>query len=137
MSSLVKRATPSQALLLRAVAGAVRNAHHAHPHWQLDRSAPSSIAKRAVGTLGALLPMLADRGQSSALITPVPGQSKPAVVSWTAGRGRSRTNRPPPLPTLHREVGKMIRRARRDGQDDVLEALVIVARMIGKMRGQT
>lgn len=138
MSTLYKRATPAQVVLLRAIAGAVRNAHHAHPHWQLDRSAPRSIAKRAVGTLSAMMPSVLAPFGSSCCSDHVGhyGRGKSAVTLQTADRGRSQLRGPSPLSTLHRDVGKLISAARKDGRNEAMESLVIVARLIGKMRGQ-
>ncbi len=53
MTTLSKRATPRQALLLRMVEGACRNAMHAHSGAVLDDKMCRSIAKRAAGTLAA------------------------------------------------------------------------------------
>lgn len=52
MVTLWKRATPSQYRMLRAIAGAVHNAAHAH-HAVLPRGFARSVAKRATGTLTA------------------------------------------------------------------------------------
>ncbi len=56
MSSLYKRATPSQAMVLRIVEGAIRNAAHAHPDLEISARHRRSIAKRATGTLTAQWP---------------------------------------------------------------------------------
>ncbi len=55
MASLWNRATPSQYRMLRAIAGAVRNAAHAHDA-ALPRGFERSVAKRATGTLTAQWP---------------------------------------------------------------------------------
>lgn len=55
MVTLWKRATPSQYYMLRAIAGAVRNAAHAHA-MELPLSFARSVAKRATGTLTAQWP---------------------------------------------------------------------------------
>ena len=54
MATLAKRATPEQALLLKVIDGAIRNAQHAHQEIQLSPSHRRSIAKRAAGTISAL-----------------------------------------------------------------------------------
>jgi len=52
MATLAKRATPSQAMVMRMVAGAVRTTAKVHPNWTLaDPRTARSIAKRAAGTL--------------------------------------------------------------------------------------
>jgi hypothetical protein len=52
---LWNRATPSQYRMLRAIAGAVRNAAHAH-RLEIPKSFARSVAKRATGTLTAQWP---------------------------------------------------------------------------------
>lgn len=65
MTTLSKRATPLQSQVMRVIEGAVRDAAQAHP-GQDTASLAASIAKRATGTLTALLPdVLAVEGQSN------------------------------------------------------------------------
>lgn len=47
MTSLYRRATPRQAMVLRIISGAVQNAAHAHPGQLPDRKFARSVAKRA------------------------------------------------------------------------------------------
>ena len=56
MVSLYKRATPSQARILRSVEGAVKNAADGHPSYNLPENFARSVAKRAAGTLTAQWP---------------------------------------------------------------------------------
>jgi hypothetical protein len=49
-----KRATPSQALLLRIIEGAIKNTCDAHPDLVISKQYRHSIAKRAAGTISAL-----------------------------------------------------------------------------------
>ena len=58
MASLYKRATPSQARLLRIIEGSIRDAAHAHPEIELGPKLRRSIAKRAAGTISAQWPEL-------------------------------------------------------------------------------
>jgi hypothetical protein len=51
MTSIANRATPAQALLMRMVEGAVRDAVSCHPEWSFDERLVKSIAKRAAGTI--------------------------------------------------------------------------------------
>lgn len=53
MTSIVRRATPSQRRIMRAVAGAVKNALDAHPGYAAPKWLANSVAKRAAGTLTA------------------------------------------------------------------------------------
>lgn len=56
MATIYHRANPSQARIMRAVEGAVRNAAHSHPGWRFDHRFAKSVAKRAAGTLTAEWP---------------------------------------------------------------------------------
>jgi hypothetical protein len=54
VSTIYKRATPSQARLLRIISGAVLNTNDAHPgKYKIDARFARGVAKRAVGTLTA------------------------------------------------------------------------------------
>jgi hypothetical protein len=68
MAALWNRATPSQYRMLRAIAGAVRNAAHAH-QIEMPNTFARSVAKRATGTLTAqwpdVLAATANRRQNS------------------------------------------------------------------------
>lgn len=68
MATLWNRATPSQYRMLRAIAGAVRNAAHAH-QIEMPKTFARSVAKRATGTLTAqwpdVLAATANRRQNS------------------------------------------------------------------------
>lgn len=55
MATLWKRATPTQYRMLRAIAGAVMNAAHAHS-LDVSKNFARSVAKRATGTLTAQWP---------------------------------------------------------------------------------
>lgn len=58
MATLYKRANDEQRVMLRIIAGAVRNAAHAHG-MTVDKEMvrfARSVAKRAVGTLSAMAP---------------------------------------------------------------------------------
>jgi hypothetical protein len=88
MSSLYKRATPLQRRMLRIVAGAVINAHHAHAihDISIERFA-RSVAKRAVGTLSAqMLEVLAGsttpvtEGGATVRSCPTDGGVEPATA---------------------------------------------------------
>lgn len=66
MTSIVRRATPSQQSIMRAVIGAVKNALDAHPGYVPPKWLANSVAKRAAGTLTAGWPdVLAARDSAS------------------------------------------------------------------------
>lgn len=136
MATLSLRATATQEIMLRAVSGAVRNAQNAHPNWPFDDRFAKSIAKRAVGTLSALMPaVLASSGPSCEPDGhPANHRANRADIHGTARRGRSHRSGPSPLPDLHHKVGIMIRNARKSGNQEAWDALVEVARLIGKAR---
>jgi hypothetical protein len=53
MASLYKRASGPQQRMLKIISGAVMNAAHAHPEYNINAQFARSVAKRAVGTLSA------------------------------------------------------------------------------------
>lgn len=139
----------AQSKIYRAVAGAVRNTAHGHPDWAITPTMAHSIAKRATGTLLALVPgaLAAERPSDQAgvaartasaeahaapgvLLTKVPrrarGPSCPKGV--TTLRGRS------PLHLLWGQIGVMAGEARRSGQMEREKALVEVLRLIAQAR---
>ena len=134
MTTLAKRATPRQAVVMRIVAGAVRNAAHAHPKWNIPPKAANSIAKRAAGTLTA--------GWPDVLAAPRASSEQGSPHSWGAGsascghvatagdRERGIAEPRSPLVHLHNAVGSMAAEAKRTMQFDRHAALVDVLRLI-------
>lgn len=148
MSTLSKRATPRQAVVLRMIEGACRNAAHAHPGQVLDDRLARSIAKRAAGTLTAQWPSVLaapkvrsegdarhvrvlaangggnflDHRRGSAVDNCSPRSAGASYYQWRA-----------PLQLLWKSVGKKIGEARRAGQTERAETLIEVARDIAKM----
>ena len=136
MSSLAIRASPRQAVVMRIVAGAVRNAAHAHPKWNIHPKAANSIAKRATGTLTANWPdvLAAPRALSEGS-----GGSVASRASVSFGHeppidkgGRHVSQRRPPLRRIHTAIGAMAAEARRAMQVERERALVDVLRLIAK-----
>lgn len=134
MASLYKRATPSQARILRAVEGAVKNASDAH-QWNLSPRAARSIAKRAAGTLSA------QWADVLAAVAPPsdrpPSQlgygGEPSVLTHQGPRRRalsSSTGRSP-LRRVWKQLSYLIGEAKRTGQAEraavLIEAIKIVA----------
>ncbi len=140
MSSIARRATPTQAKIMRAVRGAVRNAANDHKDWKIDRRFEHSIAKRAAGTLTANWPDAsagnrrkgADRSPLQPA-TPIVGDA--ATARGDAGR-RARQTGPSPLDLIADSVGRQAGDARRRGDVPVLDALVGVLRDIAKLRAE-
>jgi hypothetical protein len=148
MTSLYARATPRQAIVLRMIEGAVRNAAHAHPGRPIDDRMARSIAKRAAGTLtsqwGHVL--AAPRVRSE-------GDAGHPVRQFAAGTGqlRTRTRRNgsyqvsisrgasqqgpwrTPLILLHKAIAAQVSPARRAGRDERASALIDVLRTLGAM----
>lgn len=149
MTSLYKRASPPQARILRAVAGAVKNVGDAHPEYGLNEYMARSIAKRACGTLTAQWPdMLAAKSvkgfapsDSDGRLTSLrrrPGGSqvftgRPADLHPATGRRRGVPCYSGALPALYRELGIMAGQARRAGNIERLAALADVLRMLSKV----
>lgn len=154
MATLYKRATPSQARILRAVAGAVKNVGDAHPEYGFNEYMARSIAKRACGTLTAQWPdVLAAKSvkgfsasEKGGLLTYV--RSRPASAEvCKPGRfsthlamsepwGAPHRSRRSPLRLLQRDIGIMAGQARRAGNTERLAALADVLRMLSKITGQ-
>jgi hypothetical protein len=142
MSSLYKRASPSQKRILRAVEGAVKDAAHAHSNAIIPNSFARSVAKRAAGTLTAQWPEVLAAGFNQ------PSDRVGAGNSWTAqprsaqsnqrvGRGSSYLQRRSPLPMLWKALSARIRPLRDCGQSEKAEALVDVLKMIAGMQRST
>lgn len=149
MSSLYKRATLRQAVVLRMIEGAVRNAAHAHPGGRIDdESIAPSISKRAAGTLTAAWPavLAAPRVRSDGAREQrhSPGAADAGQTFTGAGntgvlpfchdrRGASRVSWRAPVRLLHRAIGNACSDARRAGQTERLAALVDVLRLMGAL----
>lgn len=141
MTSLYKRATPSQARILRAVEGAVKNAAHAHTCDTLPRNFARSVAKRAAGTLAAQWPdVLAARfdepsGRSGAGISGA-GRQRWAKPAKPIGRGSSHVLRRSPLPALWKALAAQIRPLKESGQHEKAAAFVEVLKMIATLQAR-
>lgn len=81
MSSLYKRATPTQKQMLKIIEGAVKNAYDAHPEITDIKRFARSVSKRAVGTLSAQ--MLRELAGGSASVTK--GEVAPFTAEPSAG----------------------------------------------------
>lgn len=139
MTSLYRRATPSQARILRAVEGAVRNAAHAHPDRPLDKHMARSIAKRAAGTLSAQWAgvLAAKPSDSAGGHSPGPGPRPPRPLRIVSGLGKGERRtllRRSPLSFLQHRIGFLAGQARRSGLPDREAALVEVLRLIASMK---
>lgn len=137
MTTLSKRATPAQRMVLRMVEGAVRNAGHHHPHWGLDDRIARSIAKRAAGTLTAQwLEVLAASGPSDKANGDSLAPPRPRGVKDRDGLAkgeRLRFGRRSPLHSATVAVGLMVRQARKAGETERVAALVDVLRLLAKI----
>lgn len=131
MTSLYNRATPSQERVLRIVAGAVRNAVHAHPEIVVPDTFARSVAKRATGTLTASWPdVLAAHSASSGMAPAgIASRSPRSGDLLTRSKGRAHRARPP-LQQLWKRISKMVGDAKRSGNHDRAQALIDVLRMI-------
>lgn len=139
MTSLYNRATPSQKRILRAIEGAVKNAHDAHPKWTLDHPLiRRSIAKRAAGILTAQWPEVltanaiaspSDRGEASR--TPFPTHVKPVRIHAKGGRLVSKRS---PLRKLWKQLSWRAGEAKRAGQTERAETLIEILRIVAAMQ---
>jgi hypothetical protein len=146
MTSLYRRASPSQARILRIVEGAVKNTIDAHGDRE-SRNFARSVAKRAAGTLTAQWPdVLAASSPSDQTAGDTMGSPRSLGAhlrkrQGSGGHGHSRSDenggrlrcsRRPPLRRLQVEIGILARNARKAEQFDRLEALVDALRLIAK-----
>lgn len=140
MSSLYKRATPSQARILRIVEGAVKNAADAHPDQiELSPRFRRSIAKRAAGTLTACWPeVLAAAVQSPSKTGATDKQDsvrqRSSYLSAANGRSAAQLQKRAPLRRLQTQLFTQMKRWRRDESDDYVRAMIDVLRMIDKLK---
>lgn len=137
MTSLYQRATPAQAMLLRMVEGAIRNAGHAHPEQAPGDKFARSAAKRAAGTISAQWPELlaacrpsdsAD-GDNSGLTPPSIaqlGKRSKRGAAQVASRTPSRTK------WIKNRIGAMAGQARKAGNAERADALADALRVIAE-----
>lgn len=135
MTSLYKRATPSQARILRAVEGAVKNVSDHHPDFKYNPRLARSIAKRAAGTLTAQWPdVLAavtrpsdrtDADSSSSARRPAPQLDQAMAI-----RGASHPSRRSPFPELWSALVKLVGAAKKNGDKVRADALIDALRII-------
>lgn len=139
MTSLYKRASPSQVRILRAVEGAVKNAADGHPSYILPKSFARSVAKRAAGTLTAQWPEVLAAGvtaSSDRVGADIFQTARPrsAQAKKRAGRGSSHLLRRSPLPALWKALAAQIRPLRESGQSTKADAFVEVLKLIATIQ---
>jgi hypothetical protein len=149
MSSLYKRATPRQAIVLRMIEGAVRNAVHAHPGRTIDDERMArSIAKRATGTLTAqwaavlAAPRVWSDGSSGYFLDRSAAAGRSMVRRGRGNAvvgpsGHDRGGAPQrswraPVRALHRAIGHETGRAKRSGNTEREAALIDVLRLMAR-----
>ena len=139
MPSIYHRANPSQARIMRAVEGAVRNAADAHPGWSFDRRFARSVAKRAAGTLTAEWPdVLAARlarrqaKRASGLAEGAASGEGVLRLSRHSLRGGFRVTRAAPLKHLWRQLSRMAGEAKH--QPERQKVIVEVLRMVSELQ---
>ena len=139
MPSIARRATPRQAMVMRMIVGAVKNAADAHPSWwNYDRRLAHSIAKRAAGTLTAGWPdvlalPLAASDSGSGLVAGRPYPSSAQVVKRVRRGSLTARYQRSPLLRAQNAIGFLAGRARRVGQIEREAALVEALKIIGGM----
>jgi hypothetical protein len=139
MTSLYKRATPSQRRILRAVEGTVKSASDAHPSVRMPHNFARSVAKRAAGILSAQWPEVLsasfngriDRLERQAFEPPGHGAIRCAS---RVGRGPPQTPRRSPLPALWKALAQQIGPLKAAGQYEKAAAFVEVLKMIAAIQ---
>lgn len=146
MATLYNRATPPQALVLRMIAGAVKNTADAHPEYQIDARFCRSVAKRAAGTLTGQWPaVLAARAMPSnqgvSQVTTGHRASEPCMEHITgasqATKGHRRgaiSNGRSPLRSLWKTLSWKIGEAKRAGETQRAEALIEIIKVVAELR---
>ena len=149
MTTLYKRATPRQSVVLRMIEDAVRNAAHAHPGRRLDdEHIARSIAKRAAGTLTAGWPevLAAPRVRSDGSNGDSQDRSAAgnrSMVCHRAGQavvtggnhdrgGASQLSWRAPVRDLHRAIGAECGKTKRAGNKEREAALIDVLRLMAR-----
>lgn len=136
MSSLYRRATPTQARILRIVEGAIKNASDAHPRLVISPHQRRSIAKRAAGTLSAQWV-----GVLAAKPLPVSDEATGTIARRRSSNrvkatvaGRAELSEPAPLGRVERHIYRNMRAIKRDESADYARAMIDVLRLIAKAR---
>lgn len=146
MATLYKRATPSQAMILRVVEGSIKNACDAHQE-KFDPYFARSAAKRTAGTLTAIWPEVLAAKPSEKL-----GVATKLVMSHRAARQaeltehaaaqrlpRARAVTPAmtaPLRSLEKWMVSQMREIKISGNMERAEAFIDVLRKISKLKQQ-
>lgn len=148
MVTLYKRATISQARMMRIVEGAVKNVAD-KDGATFDPYHARSIAKRAVGTLTAQMPEVlaatkipsgweavspGERPSHSADIAQVAMRLQRAHALKHARRVRSHSDRPDPLLRLERELRRQMWGIKAREETEKAAAFIEVLRMIAKLK---
>lgn len=139
MATLYKRATPSQARILRAVEGAVKNVADCHPEFGYSPRLGRSIAKRAAGTLSSqwLGVLAATLKPSESAVQDRRSSALPLTSHLCKESGRGAPKARPkgsPLIKAWKRIGIMAGNARRAGQHERHAALVDCLRLIASMQ---
>jgi hypothetical protein len=134
MATLEKRATPSQYRMIRAIAGAVRNAAHAHK-MELPSSFPSSVAKRATGTLTAdwqdVLAAKTSSRQNGSHDTPLTCEPRCDHTYVVDRKGdRPRTAGRSPIRAVWKQFAMAMSNIKRNGTPEQYEAYVRVLKLL-------
>lgn len=140
MASLYRRATPSQARILRAVEGAVKNVSDAHGLEFNPRHA-RSIAKRAAGTLSACWPEVlaatspSKKAERAILLSrqplagPILGSPQTQVAKSARKARLSAFKDAAPLRKLQQRLWKMMRAVKNEGDESRINAFIEILRM--------
>jgi len=149
MATLYKRATPSQAMILRIVEGSIKNACDAHKS-EFNPYLARSIAKRAAGTLTAEFPaVLAAKpseklGLATSFVMANRAARKAQLVEPSDGskltRGqkaeRSKCPKASPLRSLEKYLFQQMRGIKARGEIEKANAFIEVLRKIAVLKAE-
>lgn len=141
MTTLYKRANPSQRRLLRIIEGAIKNASDAHSRNAVPQKFARSIAKRAAGTISAQWPeLLAARMPSNRDASEI-GKGFPASAAHDCKpprqRGAAQPVKPSPIfKMLYLRLGAMAGWARKAGHNERTAAFADALRVIASVEAE-
>ena len=137
MASLYKRASASQALILRIVEGACKNVCDIHPELEIPPKFRRSIAKRAAGTISAQWSELLARGRqpvsARALLRVVMRRVRRSQISMAAS-GERIPMTPFPAQRLIKEISRPLKELRAAGEFEKVEAYITVLKKIDELK---
>lgn len=131
---------PTQGQLFDLISGAVFNVIDHHPEYGIDPRAAQSIAKRAAGAILARWPELltaqvpSDRSDETSIRSRQTTRRGEANISASSRRRRQVRKGASSFKFLHNRLGNMAGEARKADQQERLQAIIEILRVIDDIR---